>query len=94
MAFHQDTSGQGYSPDPSSCGQKGLGSRLLFQRVLYLSGLFLLFLFVLILHHSAIHECQHGYETLGNHTPWYTSSSKVATVHSRSPSMNVYCLPL
>lgn len=31
-----------------------------------LSGLFLLFLFVLILHHSAIHECQHGYETLGS----------------------------
>ena len=25
---------------------------------------------------------------------WYTSSSKVATVHSRPPSMNVYCLPL
>ena len=24
----QDTSGQGYSPDPSSHGQKGLGSRL------------------------------------------------------------------
>ena len=24
----QDTSGHGYSPDPSSCGQKGLGSRL------------------------------------------------------------------
>ena len=66
MAFQQDTSGQGYSPDPSSCGHKGLVSRLLFQRVLYLSGLFLLFLFVLILHHSAIHECQHGYETLGS----------------------------
>ena len=28
MAFQQDTSGQGYSPDPSSRGQKGLGSRL------------------------------------------------------------------
>ena len=26
--FQQDTSGQGYSPDPSSHGQKGLGSRL------------------------------------------------------------------
>ena len=24
----KDTSGQGYSPDPSSCSQKGLGSRL------------------------------------------------------------------
>ena len=28
MAFQQDTSRQGYSPDPSSRGQKGLGSRL------------------------------------------------------------------
>ena len=28
MAFQQDTSGQGYSPDPSSHGQKGLESRL------------------------------------------------------------------
>ena len=28
MAFQQDTSGQGYSPDTSSRGQKGLGSRL------------------------------------------------------------------
>ena len=29
MAFQQDTSGQSYSPDPSSRSQKGLGSRLL-----------------------------------------------------------------
>ena len=28
MAFQQDTSGQDYSPDPSSRSQKGLGSRL------------------------------------------------------------------
>ena len=29
MAFQQDTSEQGYFPDPSFCVQKGLGSRLL-----------------------------------------------------------------
>ena len=28
VAFQQDTSRQGYSPDPSSYGQKGLGSKL------------------------------------------------------------------
>ena len=37
MAFQQDTSGQGYSPDPPSCSQKDLGSRLVLPYVCCLS---------------------------------------------------------
>ena len=35
MAFQQDTSGQGFSPDTSSRGQNGLGSRLFGTSICY-----------------------------------------------------------